>query len=68
MKAARFHRFGEPAEVLAVEELPDPTPDPGEVLVRLTARAIHPSDLMNVRGVYGRPPPLPRRRATTRRG
>ncbi len=59
MKAARFHRFGEPAEVLAVEELPDPTPDPGEVLVRLTARAIHPSDLMNVRGVYGRPPPLP---------
>jgi NADPH:quinone reductase-like Zn-dependent oxidoreductase len=27
--------------------------------VRLTARAIHPSDLQNVRGLYGRPPALP---------
>ncbi len=44
---------------MRVEELPDPAPGRGEVLVRLTARAIHPSDLMNIRGLYGKPPPLP---------
>lgn len=59
MKAVRVHQFGEPADVVRVEELPDPAPGRGEVLVRLTARAIHPSDLMNIRGLYGKPPPLP---------
>jgi len=59
VRIVRWHRFGEPREVLAVEETPDPRPGPGEVHVRLTARAIHPSDLQNVRGRYGRPPPLP---------
>jgi NADPH:quinone reductase len=55
----QFDSFGEPQEVLRVVEAPLPEPAPGEVRVRLTARAIHPSDLQNIRGRYGRPPPLP---------
>jgi NADPH:quinone reductase-like Zn-dependent oxidoreductase len=51
--------LGEPKDVLVLEDAPAPEPGPGEVQVRLTARAIHPSDLMNVRGLYSRPPPLP---------
>lgn len=59
MKIVQFSRLGEPRDALEVVDVPAPTPGPGEVLVTLTARAIHPSDLMNVRGLYGRPPPLP---------
>jgi NADPH:quinone reductase-like Zn-dependent oxidoreductase len=59
MRIIRWHRFGEPREVLQVEETAAPQPGPGEVQLHLTARAIHPSDLQNVRGLYGRPPPLP---------
>jgi NADPH2:quinone reductase len=59
MRIVQFDRFGEPAEVLHLVDAPVPEPRAGEVQVRLTARAIHPSDLQNVRGRYGRPPPLP---------
>lgn len=59
MHLIQFDRFGEPADVLHLAEGPVPEPAPGEVRVRLNARAIHPSDLQNVRGRYGRPPPLP---------
>lgn len=59
MKIVQFTRLGEPAEVLELQTVSDVSPGPGEVKVSLTARAIHPSDLMNVRGRYGRPPPLP---------
>jgi NADPH:quinone reductase len=59
MRLVQFDRFGEPAEVLGLVDAEAPTPAKGEVRVRLNARAIHPSDLQNVRGKYGRPPPLP---------
>jgi NADPH:quinone reductase len=59
VRLVQFDRFGEPADVLHLVEAPLPEPAPGEVRVRLTSRAIHPSDLQNVRGRYGRPPPLP---------
>jgi NADPH:quinone reductase-like Zn-dependent oxidoreductase len=58
-RIVQFDSFGEPAEVLRLVEEDVPEPAAGEVRVRLTARAIHPSDLQNVRGHYGRPPPLP---------
>ena len=59
MRIVQFETFGEPRDVLRVVDAPVPEPGPGEVRVRVTARAIHPSDLQSVRGRYGRPPPLP---------
>jgi NADPH:quinone reductase-like Zn-dependent oxidoreductase len=59
MKAAVITRFGEPTEVLEVRELPQPEPGPGQVRVRVTASPINPSDLMTIRGEYGRKPHLP---------
>jgi NADPH:quinone reductase-like Zn-dependent oxidoreductase len=59
MRAAQFDRFGEPAEVLAIREIPEPILTAGTVRVRMLASPINPSDLMTVRGIYGRQPPLP---------
>ncbi|ATE57094.1 NAD(P)-dependent alcohol dehydrogenase [Actinosynnema pretiosum] len=39
MRAARYHRFG-PPDVLRVEDVPDPEPGPGEVLVRVRAASV----------------------------
>ena len=59
MKSVRFNEFGNPAEMLRVEELPEPEPGAGEVLVRMRARPINPSDLLTVHGLYGALPRLP---------
>ena len=59
MKALRFHEFGQPIEVLRLEDLPTPEPSADEVLVRLTARSVNPSDLYTIMGVYGVLPSLP---------
>ena len=59
MRAIRFSEFGEPAEVLTAEELPTPSPGPTEILVRMSARPVNPSDLLTVRGFYGTLPELP---------
>lgn len=58
-RAVRFTRFGEPAEVLGAEEVPTPAARAGEVVVRMRARPVNPSDLSLVRGRYGQLPPLP---------
>ncbi len=44
MKAIRFHEFGGP-EVLRYEDVPEPKPGPGEVLVGLRAAALNHLDL-----------------------
>src|SRR5919204_5217276 len=59
MKAIVFDRFGDPAEVLQVRDLPVPEPGRGQVRVRMIYSPINPSDLMVVRGQYGRLPDLP---------
>lgn len=59
MKAIVFDRFGDPAEVLQVRDVPQPVPGPGEVRVRMIACPINPSDLFMIRGQYGMLPPLP---------
>lgn len=59
MKAVVFERFGEPAEVLQVREVPTPEPGPGQVRVRMIASPVNPSDLLVVRGRYGVLPTLP---------
>ena len=45
MKAIWYERFGPAGEVLTLGELPDPVPGPGEVLVRIRATGINPSDV-----------------------
>jgi len=59
MKAAVFDRFGDPAEVLQVRDVPLPEVGPGQVRVRMTASPINPSDLLMIRGQYARIPALP---------
>ncbi|HVK15795.1 MAG TPA: zinc-dependent alcohol dehydrogenase family protein [Fimbriiglobus sp.] len=59
MKAAVFDRPGPPDEVLTVRDVPTPTPGRGEVLVRMLASPVNPSDLMYIRGSYTVPPKLP---------
>src|SRR5205807_7978630 len=59
MKSVRFDQFGEPSDVLHIVDLPKPEPGKGEVLVRMLARPINPSDLLTVRGLYGALPQLP---------
>jgi NADPH:quinone reductase-like Zn-dependent oxidoreductase len=59
MKAVVFERFGDPAEVLQVREVPEPKPGPGQVLVRMLASPIGPADFLTVRGEYGHLPKLP---------
>ncbi len=59
MKAIVFDRFGDPGEVLRVGDVPMPEPDRNEVRVRMVASPINPSDLMTVRGLYGKRPALP---------
>jgi NADPH:quinone reductase len=58
-RAVRFAAFGEPASVLSVADVPAPVPGPGEVVLRMRARPINPSDLSLVRGRYGELPQLP---------
>ena len=45
--------------MLQVRDLPTPEPGRGEVRVRMLVSPVNPSDLLMVRGVYGRQPPLP---------
>jgi len=59
MRVIRFEQFGEPAEVLRVCEVEDPIVKEGEVLVRMQASPVNPSDLLNIRGGYSTRPDLP---------
>ncbi len=45
MKAVCYERFGPADEVLTHGDMADPAPGPGEVLVRLRASAVNPSDV-----------------------
>jgi NADPH2:quinone reductase len=49
---------GSPGSIHVVE-MPVPRPGPGQVLVRVYASPINPSDLMFVQGLYGFKKPLP---------
>lgn len=59
MKALRFHRHGGP-EVLQIEELPDPTPGPGQILLEVKAASINHIDLWLRGGIPSFPIRLPR--------
>ena len=55
MKAAVYTYTGPAAEVLRVEELDRPGPGPGEVLVRLRASGVNPTDYKARSGAVPRP-------------
>jgi NADPH:quinone reductase-like Zn-dependent oxidoreductase len=59
MKAVVCDQWGDPEQVLQLRDVPEPMPGPGEVRVRMLASPINPSDLLMVRGGYGRQPRLP---------
>jgi NADPH2:quinone reductase len=58
MKAIVVREFGGP-EVLKLEEVPDPKPGAGDVLVRIRAAGVNPVDAYIHTGTYVRKPPLP---------
>jgi NADPH:quinone reductase-like Zn-dependent oxidoreductase len=64
MRALVQPQFGDPAEVLSVQEVPDPEPGPGQVLVRVLLSPIHNHDLWTARGSYGFKPEMPARAGT----
>ncbi|MCP4170051.1 MAG: alcohol dehydrogenase catalytic domain-containing protein, partial [Fuerstiella sp.] len=59
MKCEQFESTGEPGQVLQCVQRDRPSPQHGEVLVRMLASPVNPSDLMFIRGVYGLEPHLP---------
>ncbi|KHK97092.1 NADPH:quinone oxidoreductase [Microbacterium mangrovi] len=64
MRAIIHHEFGDPAEVLGVEDVPLPEPGPREVRLRVLLAPIHNHDLWTIRGSYGYKPDLPARSGT----
>src|SRR5437763_9055333 len=55
MRAALYRDMGEAAEVFGVEEVDRPEPGPGEVLVRVHASGINPTDYKARSGAVPRP-------------
>lgn len=52
MKAIRVHQFGDP-QVMKLEDVPDPKPAAGQVLVRVKAVGVNPVDTYIRAGKYG---------------
>jgi NADPH2:quinone reductase len=58
MKAIVVREFGSP-EFMKLEEVPDPTPQAGQVLVKVHAVGVNPYDTYMLSGNYATKPPLP---------
>ena len=58
MKAIRAHAFGGP-EVLQLDDVDDPTPGPGEVVIDVKAAGVNPADTYMRGGAYAIVPDLP---------
>ena len=59
MQAVVLHAYDGAPDSLRVETRPVPRPQRGQVLVKMTAAPINPSDLMFLKGLYGVRKPLP---------
>src|ERR1700751_3143734 len=60
MRAAWYEKQGPAREVLTVGEMPDPTPGPGEVRIRIAASGINPGDIKKRQDSFGIGMPYPR--------
>jgi NADPH2:quinone reductase len=58
MRAIVVREFGAP-DVMKLEDVPDPTPGAGQVLIRVHAVGVNPVDTYVRSGTYARKPPLP---------
>lgn len=58
-KCIKFYEFGSPKDVLKIEYKGIESPKDNEVLVRMLARPINPSDLIPIRGSYSHRISLP---------
>ena len=58
MKTLRFHGYGEPADVLRLEQVAVPSPRAGQIRVRVHACGLNPADWALCRGLF--PGDLPR--------
>jgi NADPH:quinone reductase-like Zn-dependent oxidoreductase len=58
MRTVRFHEYGEPADVLRLDEAPVPDPGPGRIRVTVHACGLNPADRALYRGLF--PGNLPR--------
>ena len=52
MKAIRFHAYGEPADVLRLEQAEIPSPGPDRIRVRVEACGLNPADWALCRGLF----------------
>ena len=58
MRAVVCRAWG-PPESLVVEDVPEPTPGPNDVLIRIRACGVNFADALIVQGRYQEKPPLP---------
>src|SRR5215471_7737457 len=59
MRAVQLRNYEGKPDSLTVAEVPVPKPGPGQVLVKIFASPVNPSDLMFITGNYGFKKPLP---------
>ena len=59
MRAWQVHEIGDPQKVLKLEEVEDPKPGPGEVVVDVEAAALNFFDILLCRGEYQERPETP---------
>jgi NADPH2:quinone reductase len=59
MRAWQVHELGDPQEVLRLEEVEEPEPGPGEVVIEVEAAALNFFDILLCKGEYQERPDLP---------
>ncbi len=59
MRAWRVHSLGDPADVMSLDEVDQPTPADGQVLVKVLAAGLNFPDVLMAQGTYQERPPLP---------
>ncbi|KAK5687315.1 hypothetical protein LTS10_001453 [Elasticomyces elasticus] len=53
MKALRMTKDSSSTPILSIEDIPIPTPGPGELLIKIHASSVQPADVLNSKGGFG---------------